>query len=132
MKKWAMVAVIALGACERPAPAAETAIAGDAASAWIELTGAWAVEGACGDYTQEWRLEAEAFHRHEMHCTIERLELLENGVRAIAQCAVEGDDDRVADVFRFLRQRDSSLSVINEANDAATEGLIACSQDMIP
>ena len=94
--------------------------------------GAWAPAGGCGDYTQEWRIDAEFFQRGEMFCQVEKLELIKGGVRAISQCVVEGDDDRVADVFQFVRHPDYTLSIRNEANDAATDGLIACSDDMIP
>jgi hypothetical protein len=121
-------------AAEGPAPvdAAAQPIGGDPASAWVEMIGVWAPEGGCGDYTQEWRLEAEAFHLHETHCKIERLEMLANGVRAIARCSVEGDDDRVEDVFSFVRRENATLSIIIEANGAANDGLVACSADMIP
>jgi hypothetical protein len=115
-----------------PADAAAQPIEGDASSAWVELTGVWAPEGACGDAEREWRIEAEAFHLRETHCKIERLELLRNGVRAIAHCAVEGDDDRIEDAFKFVRREDFTLSIINEANDAATDGLVPCGEDMIP
>jgi hypothetical protein len=138
----AFVALMALGGCDRlpsaQAPAEKTQdaaaapIEGDPASAWIEMTGAWARKGGCGDYTQEWRLEAEAFHLHEMHCKIERLEMLANGVRAVAHCSVEGDDDRVEDVFDFVRRPDFTLSISNEANEATTDGLVACHGDMMP
>ena len=113
-----------------PADAAAQPIEGDASSAWVEMMGVWAPEGACGDYTKEWRLEGEAFHLHEMHCKIERLEMLANGVRAVAQCTVEGDDDRVEDAFKFIRRPDYSLSIINEANEAATDGLQMCGEDL--
>ena len=107
-----------------------TPIAGDASSAWVEMMGVWAPVGACGDYTKEWRIEGEAFHLHEMHCVVHRLELLQNGVRAVAQCSVEGDDDRVEDVFKFVRREDATLSIINEANEAATDGLMMCGDDL--
>jgi hypothetical protein len=110
-------------------PAAQP-IEGDAASAWVEMMGVWAPAGACGDYTQEWRIEGEAFHLHEMHCKIERLELLQNGVRAIAHCSVEGDDDRVEDAFKFIRRPDATLSIVNEANEAKTDGLQMCGDDL--
>jgi hypothetical protein len=115
-----------------PSDAAAQPIEGDPASAWVEMMGVWAPEGACGDATREWRIEAEAFHLHETHCEIERLELLQNGVRAIAHCAVEGDDDRVEDAFKFVRRPDYTLSIINEANDAATDGLLMCGDDAAP
>lgn len=105
-------------------------IEGDASSTWVELMGVWAPAGACGDYAQEWRIEGEAFHLHEMHCKVERLELLQNGVRAIAHCSVEGDDDRVEDVFKFIRRADATLSIVNEANEAKTDGLQMCGDDL--
>lgn len=104
----------------------------DAASAWIEMTGVWAPAGACGDYRREWRLEAGAFHHHEMHCAVDRLELLQNGVRALAQCSVEGDDDGTEDAVKFVRRPDFTLSIIDESNDAAADHLVACHGDMIP
>ncbi|NWG93348.1 MAG: hypothetical protein HXY21_12730 [Parvularculaceae bacterium] len=120
------------GAASAPLDAAAQPIDGDPASAWIEMTGVWAPAGACGDYAQEWRIEAGAFHLHEMHCEIERLELLRNGVRAIAHCSVEGDDDRVEDAFKFVRRPDYTLSIVNEANDSVTDGLTACGDDAAP
>ena len=117
---------------QAPVDAAAQPIDGDAASAWIEMTGAWAPDGACGDYTQEWRIEPDAFHLHEMHCKIERLEMLRNGVRALAHCSVEGDDDRVEDAFKFVRRADATLSIINEANGSEIAGLAPCHEDMIP
>lgn len=143
----AALAFGALAGCDRlaggasksePAPAtsdpvtATASTRGQADSEWIEMTGVWAPEGQCGDYAEEWRLEPQAFHHHEMHCRINQLELIQNGVRAIAQCTVEGDDDQVPDAFKFVRRPDFTLSIINEENDAAANGLIACSEDMIP
>jgi len=139
-----VAALAALAGCDRIAaavgaapansePAADAAATeGEASSEWIELMGAWAPAGACGDVAQEWRIDAEFFQRGEMFCRIEKLELIKGGVRAISQCVVEGDDDHVADVFQFVRRPDYTLSVVNEANDAATDGLVACSDDMIP
>lgn len=145
-----MAACIAMAACEKkpaappataeastadapPATDKKTAadsaargVEGDAASVWVEMIGMWAPEGACGDHTREWRLESEAFHLYETHCEIARLEMLANGVRAVAHCSVEGDDDRVEDAFKFVRRADATLSVINEANEAATDGLQLC------
>jgi hypothetical protein len=107
---------------------ASAPIDGDASSAWVELMGAWAPDGACGDPEREWIIDAEAFHRHEAHCRISRLELLQNGVRAIAHCSIEGDDDRAEEAFKFLRRPDASLSVIIEANDAVIDGLKMCGE----
>lgn len=125
-----LAAATVAAACERaeqPAqdPAAQP-IEGEADSAWVEMMGTWAPEGTCGDVTKEWRLEAESFHLFETHCAIERLELLQNGVRAVAHCSVEGDDDRVADAFKFVRRPDYTLSIINEANESSTDGLLPC------
>ena len=64
-----------------------------------------------------------------MHCPIETLELLQNGVKATAQCAVEGDDDAVADVYYFIRQEDASLTIVQEANNAMTSGLYLCDSE---
>ncbi len=136
-------ATLGLGACGKKteAPAADAApaaspsaaddpaaqpIEGEADSAWVEMMGTWAQTDACGDYTREWRLEAESFSLHEMHCAISRLELLANGVRALAQCTVEGDNDGVEDAYKFVRQGDFSLTVIQEANGAETTGLFPC------
>lgn len=133
------LAIVLLGSgCDRLAgmaapagsePAASQAAAEKAAGdAWAEIAGVWAAAGQCGDYTQEWIIEGETFHRHEMHCKVARLELIQKGVRAIAHCAVEGDDDGVDDVFKFERQEDATLSIINEANDAVTDGLYRCGE----
>lgn len=130
--------IVTLAACgqtkadaapDAAADAAAAPIDGDPASAWIEMTGVWAEEGGCGDYTREWRLEPEVFHHHEMHCKIERLQMLQNGVRTEGHCSVEGDDDGVIDAFKFVRRPDFSLSIINEANEAATDGLFLCGDE---
>jgi len=145
-KSWIIAALaLALAACgkktESPAsdgaPAASeaatplsdpaaTPIEGDPASAWVELMGAWAETGRCDDDMSRWIIEGEAFHLYEMHCAIEKLDLLQNGVKATAQCTVEGDNDGVADVFWFLRQGDGSLTIVQEANNAMTTGLFLC------
>ena len=114
------------------ADAAAEPIEGDAASAWIEMTGRWAPAGACGDLTKEWLIEPDAFQLQEMSCKIKRLQLLRNGVRTAGYCMVEGYDDRVEDAFKFVRRDDATLSIINEANGAATDGLVACDEDMVP
>lgn len=104
-------------------------IDGDASFAWARIMGAWAPDGACGDPEQEWIIDAEAFHRHEAHCRISRLELLQNGVRAIAQCSVEGDDDRAEEAFKFVRRPHARLSIVIEANDAVIDGLKMCGEE---
>jgi hypothetical protein len=112
-----------------PEPSADPAAApieGEADSAWIELMGVWAPTGACQVDRERWIIEAERFSLYEMHCAIESLQLLQNGVRATAQCAVEGDDDGLPDIFSFLRQGDGSLTVVQEANGAMTTGLFPC------
>lgn len=101
-------------------------------TAWIELMGEWAPKGACADDTQKWIVEARAFHHYEMHCAVASIELLENGVKASADCSVEGDNDGVPDVFDFIRRPDATLTVVQTANGAKTEGLVPCSEDMIP
>lgn len=101
-------------------------------TAWIELMGEWAPKGACDDAMQKWIVEARAFHHHEMHCDVASIELLENGVKASADCSVEGDNDGVPDVFDFMRRADATLTVVQTANGAKTEGLVPCSEDMIP
>lgn len=106
-------------------PAAQP-LDGDPDSAWIELMGAWAETGRCDDDLGRWVIEAEAFHLYEMHCPVDKLELLRNGVKATAQCTVEGYNDGVADVFWFLRQGDGSLTIVQEANGAMTTGLFLC------
>lgn len=106
-------------------PAAQP-IKGEPDSAWIELMGAWAETGRCDDDLGRWVIEAEAFHLYEMHCPVDKLELLRNGVKATAQCTVEGDNDGVADVFWFLRQGDGSLTIVQDANGAMTTGLFLC------
>lgn len=109
-------------------PAAQP-IEGEPDSAWIELMGAWAAAGRCGDDAARWIIEAEAFHLYEMHCAVEKLELLRNGVKATAQCSVEGDDDGVADVFYFIRRQDASLTIVQAANGATTDGLFLCDSE---
>lgn len=143
----AAAGVLALTACEKKAdgPAAESAptadagrsssplddpaaapIEGEPDSAWIELMGAWAETGRCDDDLGRWIIEAEAFHLYEMHCPVDKLELLRNGVKATAQCTAEGYNDGVADVFWFLRQGDGSLTIVQGANGAMTTGLFLC------
>jgi hypothetical protein len=103
-----------------------TPIEGDPASAWVEMMGNWAQEGDCGNYQREWVIGAEEFSLYEMHCPVRRLELLANGVRAIADCTVEGDNDGVEDAYQFVRQADFSLTIVQEANGAETTGLFLC------
>jgi hypothetical protein len=112
-------------------PASDDAEA-SADTAWIELMGEWAPEGACGDYMRMWIIEASAFHLYEMHCAVGSIALDGDGVRAVADCTVEGDDDGVDDVYTFERRKDATLTISQIANGAKTEGLVACSDDMIP
>ncbi|NWG72672.1 MAG: hypothetical protein HXY23_13860 [Parvularculaceae bacterium] len=106
-------------------PAAEP-IEGDASSAWVEMMGVWAETGRCADDTGRWIIEAEAFHLYEMHCAIEKLDLLKNGVKATAQCTIEGDNDGVADVYYFLRQGDGSITIAAEGSMSMNAGLFLC------
>ena len=101
-------------------------IEGEPDSAWVEMMGVWAESGRCGDDLGRWIIEGEAFHLYEMHCAVEKLELLRNGVKATAQCTVEGDNDGVADIYWFLRQGDGSLSIVQDDNAAMTTGLFLC------
>lgn len=115
-------------------PAAEEAVveeapadpAAAAAETYARLEGSWAETGQCPDYEVRWEIEPQAFQRHEMRCEIERIEPLAAGVRAIAQCTVEGDNDNTADNFHFIREPDGSLTIVNEANEARTTGLYPC------
>ncbi len=97
-----------------------------AAETYARLEGSWAETGQCPDYQARWEIEPQAFQQHEMRCEIDRIEPLAAGVRAIAQCTVEGDKDAVADNFHFAREPDGSLTVVNEANGARTAGLYPC------
>lgn len=101
-------------------------------TAWIELMGEWAPKDACGDVARKWIIEASAFHLFEMHCAVKSIELAGNGVKALAACSIEGDDDGVDDAYTFARQKDATLTVTQHANGAQTEGLVPCSEDMIP
>jgi hypothetical protein len=138
-----IASIAALAACDKK-PAVEAAAAADpaageaaaeeapadpaaaAAETYARLEGSWAESGQCPDYQVRWEIEAGAFQRHEMRCEIERIEPLAVGVRAISQCTVEGDNDNVADNFHFIREPDGSLTIVNEANEARTEGLYPC------
>lgn len=123
-----------------PAAASQPTVSGppsddaeaSADTAWIELLGVWAPKDSCGDDAQKWIIEAQAFHLYEMHCAVNSIALAENGVRAVGDCSVEGDDDGVDDVYTFTRQKDATLTITAEANGAKTEGLVPCSDDMIP
>jgi hypothetical protein len=144
MRKTMTIAAIALmAACGKQEPAAEAAAvepaAEDAAPAepavdpataaaetYARLEGSWAETGQCADYQVRWEIEPQAFQLFEMRCEIERFEPLSAGVRAIAQCTVEGDNDNVADYFHFIREPDGSLTIVNEANEARTTGLYPC------
>lgn len=112
-------------------PAVDEAEA-SADTAWIELMGAWAPKDACEDATRQWIIAAHAFHLSEMHCAVSAIELAGNGVKATADCGVEGDDDGVDDVFTFVRQKNATLTITQLANGAETAGLVPCSEDMIP
>lgn len=132
----------ASAACEKkeaPAPeivdpAAEAVVeeeaapdpAAAAAESYARLEGSWAETGQCADYQLRWEIEPQAFQLFEMRCEIERFEPLNAGVRALAQCTVEGDNDNVADAFHFIREADGSLTIVNETNEARNEGLYPC------
>lgn len=143
MRNWALavmaVAAAACGKKEAPAPAAVDPAAAEpvveaapvdpsiaAAETYARLEGSWAETGSCADYQVRWEIEPQAFQQFEMRCEIERFEPAAPGVRAIAQCTVEGDNDNVADSFQFLREPDRSLTIVNEANGARNEGLYPC------
>jgi hypothetical protein len=98
----------------------------DARAYWAELQGVWAETGRCGDDLTRWIIEADAFHLYEMHCAVEKLTAIPGGVRASAECAIEGDNDGAPDHFAFQRQADGSLSIVQEANNAMTPGLFLC------
>lgn len=106
-------------------PAAQL-IDGDPASAWIELTGVWARKGFCDDDAERWVLESQSFSLYEMHCPIEKLQMLENGVKATSHCTVEGDDDGIEDAFYFIRQPDTSLTIVQGENNSVTGDLYSC------
>ncbi|MDZ7629751.1 MAG: hypothetical protein U5J99_15215 [Parvularculaceae bacterium] len=149
MRKYLMIAAIALiAACEKKEPAAaadavdpaaeEAAVedvqvdpAAAAAETYARLEGSWAETGQCADYQVRWEIEPNAFQLYEMRCEIDRIEPLSVGVRAIAQCTVEGDNDNVADNFHFIREPDGSLTIVNEANEARNEGLYPCVESEI-
>jgi hypothetical protein len=133
---------VASVACEKkeaaapaaPDPAAEAIVAEEpapdpaaaAAEAYARLEGSWAETGQCADYQVRWEIEPQAFQLFEMRCEIDRFEPLSTGLRALAQCTVEGDNDNVADAFHFIREADGSLTIVNEANEARTTGLYPC------
>ena len=145
MRKTLMIAAIALvAACGKTEPAGDAAVPVDpadfdapaaeapadpaaaAAETYARLEGSWAETGQCPDYEVRWEIEPQAFQRYAMRCEIDRIEPLAVGVRAIAQCTVEGDNDNVADNFHFIREADGSLTIVNEANEARTAGLYPC------
>lgn len=99
-------------------------------TAWIELLGRWAPKGACADETQAWKISAAEFDIYETHCAVTSIELIEGGVKAISDCSVEGDNDGAPDLFEFKRQPDATLTIVNGANGARTEGLVPCSEDV--
>jgi hypothetical protein len=114
-----------------PSPLADPAaqpIEGDAASAWVELMGAWAENGRCADDTERWVIDAESFSLYEMHCAAGKLELLQNGVKATGKCVVEGYEDPDDHTFWFLRQGDGSLTIVQGDNNAMTTGLFPCEE----
>lgn len=133
---------VAVSACEKKEAAAPVVIdpvaedaaaeaaapdpAAAAAETYARLEGSWAETGQCADYQVRWELEPQAFQLFEMRCEIDRFEPLAAGFRAVAQCTVEGDNDNVADNFQFIREPDRSLTIVNEANGARTEGLYPC------
>jgi hypothetical protein len=138
---WAIMAVAAAACGEKEAAApvvadpAETEIAAEtpaadpavaAAETYARLEGSWAETGQCADYQVRWEIEPQAFQLFEMRCAVDRFEPVDAGVRAVAQCTVEGDNDNVPDNFQFLREPDRSLTIVNESNGARTEGLYPC------
>jgi hypothetical protein len=96
------------------------------AETYARLEGSWAETGQCADYQVRWEIEPQAFQLFEMRCAVDRFEPVDAGVRAVAQCTVEGDNDNVPDNFQFLREPDRSLTIVNESNGARTEGLYPC------
>lgn len=115
----------------RSGPAVDTAEA-SAETAWIELMGGWAPKEACADYRQKWIIEANAFHLHELHCAVGSIELAGNGVKAAAECSIEGYNDGVVDIYIFERRKDATLTILQHAGDAKTESLVPCPEDVIP
>lgn len=131
------VALAALAACDGPSahgaasgisePAAsEAAAAVRADAAWGGLIGLWAPEGACGDDARALHLEENAFQLRAARCSIVRLEMIEDGVRAITQCTLGGKDDRIVDNFKFIEKGPDGLTMINEANDGVKNAFVRC------
>jgi hypothetical protein len=123
------------------APAEEPADAGEAANDeevappsggpgatayFAQLAGVWADPTLCGDYTQQWIIDASSINLHEMHCSVESVEETPNGVRTSGNCSVEGDDDGVVDTYELILGTDGALTIIQEANGARYTNLTKC------
>lgn len=145
-----LIAAAALAACGAPketvsdaAPAAEDAgdspaaddqptnpeapiSGGEASALFAELAGVWAAPGLCGDYTQQWVIDATSINLHEMHCSVDSLEETASGVRTSGNCSVEGDDDGVADTYELVLAADGTLTIVQEDNGAYHSGLTKC------
>lgn len=141
----ALLAATALAACgaketiEQPAPPAEESAApadasGESAAPaprvgadyFARVAGVWAAPGACGDYAQQWVIDATSINLHEMHCSADSVEETADGVRVTGNCSVEGDDDGVADSYELVLTEDGSLTIIQEGNGARYVGLTRC------
>lgn len=97
-----------------------------AAEYFADAAGVWAAPGACGDYAQQWVIDATSINLHEMHCSVDSLEETASGVRTSGNCSVEGDDDGIPDTYELVLASDGSLTIVQEGNGARYSNLTKC------
>lgn len=97
---------------------------------FASLAGAWAVPGGCGDAAREWRIEAKGFHAAHLNCDLLFVEQIEGGVRAVADCLVEGFSDGAEDSFLLSPRPDGGLVIIDEIIGDETPELMRCERGL--
>lgn len=90
------------------------------------LVGVWAVPGGCGEAAREWRIEPRGFHAAHLNCDLLFTEQAEGGVRAVADCLVDGFSDGAEDSFLFLTTTTGGLSILDETVGGRVGGLERC------
>lgn len=100
MKKFVLIAALALGACQQHAPAPDDAAAADMPLPQPSYVGFWASHPAQCDTPQESpdapiMMTAGGYNQHETHCTFDKIERGAPGEYTIAQsCIVDGARQR--------------------------------------
>jgi hypothetical protein len=108
MRKFILIAALALGACKEHAPAPDEAAAADMPLPQPSYVGFWASTPAQCNNPQESpdapiMMTAGGYHQHETHCTFEKVERGGPGEYKILQsCIVDGDKQRDTLEFKVV------------------------------